>query len=78
MEVAYTRLFRYSAYLPEFDERTYSDILMTLEEAYYYYLDNGVSKFAVVDAYSLEYGGTLDMENLNELEQYDIYQAIKG
>lgn len=75
-----TRIFRFRVYCPYCEDNDCYDssIQLDLEQAYYYYIENGQSLFAVVDALSLEYGCDIDMEDLTANEEADLYRTLKG
>ena len=75
-----TRQFRFSVYCPmDFDGNIESDIQLSLEDAWAYYIETGCTLFMACDALSMENNScVLDMEDLTPGEEQDIYRALKG
>ena len=73
-----TRIFRYQVYSPLFGIFYDSNVQLSLEEAWEHYNETGEPEFAVLDALSLEYGGTLNFDELTVNEYSDVYNTIKG
>lgn len=74
-----TRQFRFTVYCP-MDNNGYYDenCQLSLEDAWLYYIENGSPLFMACDALSLENNScVLDMEDLTDIEYYDIMCALK-
>lgn len=74
-----TRLFRFTVYCPiTSDGYIDEDIQLSLDEAYFYYLDTGV-QFMPCDALSLEHKCcVLDFTDLTHNETVDLHIALNG
>ena len=75
-----TRLFRFTVYCPmTSDGYTDEDTQLSLEDAYYHFLETGCSLFMACDALSLENKCcSLDFNDLTQNEEEDLYMALTG
>ena len=75
-----TRLFRFTVYCPmTWDGYIDEDTQLSLEDAYYHFLETGCSLFMACDALSLEHKScVLDFTDLTHNETVDLHIALNG